>query len=999
MGNTSKYPLWLGQGAAKLVLIAASLAFNGCKSRESASETKSLDNFTSINGKTDTEKGPAVTLDIADTSAQGSKVSAGGSTNEKGSTLLTYQVGDYLYAVDETGNRLFSANGPSAVQNSGSLVSFLSQGYLYSVAKSGKTVLSGISNVGQVITQGNIVAYVYSSTLYAYNSAGNLIVSVDNPTSIQVGDNVIAYVSESKLYAYSSNGEQIVGGAYNPSYFKVGPSFVAYVDNNQSLYVLNTSGVSIVNGEYIGNGSIGDISDQILTYTNANGKISLRNIGGKTIGTLNSPSGVQISGNIVAYFYGQYLYALNSLGTQILGGIFNPTSVQVGQNILSYIDSRGYLRAVNNLGNSLGVAESSPLSVGAGDNILFYVNPNRHLYSVSSTGNTIVNRFYSPNSVNTAGDIVAVAAADGDLYAYNVKGSTILGRTSNVSSIQVGYTPGAIPPGTPTNLVARPTSPSRIEATWQGSSGYTAGFKVSIVQGTSPADCSSGIDVGKTFSRLFPGLNSDTTYTVSVCAYNASGNISRAVFSSATTDPLPPPQVTSLTLNSTTRFSLNAVWTNGGGSTTGYTVAIAKGNVPSLNCASGATVGTATSYQFGSVTNDSSYTVAVCAVNRVGVFSPVRLAVGSPAAVTTALNKCAFNRTPWVVFTSTLQKQLVSGSNTLILPIDASSIAMGLSGVGVDDYAPQVSINGISVYDNSNERSQKAHDIFFPSAINLSPVIKPGANLINASARNNIGPGSIVLFLTGFYGTERACDSVSTFTGPLPPYALVGNSAAAEAAPNTSYTVSCNWGGNLSCGSARNDVGGCAYVSSDASYNYTYRCQSGAAGTVKNFCNLVANSSDVRCRNDSTQIQSTLVRVPVPTLNVCTFNPQSTWTIFSSTLSNRAISGSGTIVINSDAKSITARVNRLVVDDYAPKVSVNGVVVIDRSKEKPQNAHWITFASPVNLNLVRGTNRVQASAFNRSGPGSVGIGISGSYLSSQACGPLTTQTGTVPISP
>jgi hypothetical protein len=50
MVNTSKYPFWSGQGAAILALIAASVAFNGCKSRESASATKSLDNFTSKNG-------------------------------------------------------------------------------------------------------------------------------------------------------------------------------------------------------------------------------------------------------------------------------------------------------------------------------------------------------------------------------------------------------------------------------------------------------------------------------------------------------------------------------------------------------------------------------------------------------------------------------------------------------------------------------------------------------------------------------------------------------------------------------------------------------------------------------------------------------------------------------------------------------------------------------------------------------------------------------------
>src|SRR5450631_3029585 len=204
--------------------------------------------------------------------------------------------------------------------------------------------------------------------------------------------------------------------------------------------------------------------------------------------------------------------------------------------------------------------------------------------------------------------------------------------------ILITYTPAGSSPPTPppaiTNLQVVARTTSSVSFSWVSGGGSTATYLVAIAQGSSASSCSSGTAVSST-SYIASSLNSGTAYTISVCATDASGNVSSPVTLSATTptSPTPPPAITNLQVVARTTSSVSFSWVSGGGSTATYLVAIAQGSSAS-SCSSGTAV-SSTSYIASSLNSGTAYTISVCATDASGnVSSPGTQSATTPTSPT-----------------------------------------------------------------------------------------------------------------------------------------------------------------------------------------------------------------------------------------------------------------------------------------------------------------------------------------------------------------------------
>ena len=92
-------------------------------------------------------------------------------------------------------------------------------------------------------------------------------------------------------------------------------------------------------------------------------------------------------------------------------------------------------------------------------------------------------------------------------------------------------------------------------------------------------------------------------------------------------------------VNGTSSSAISASWTSGGGSTAGFIVNIAQGDIPSLSCAGGSSVGLNLSASFSSLLSNAQYTVAICSYNSAAVQSDSVVAMGTTLVRTRASDR------------------------------------------------------------------------------------------------------------------------------------------------------------------------------------------------------------------------------------------------------------------------------------------------------------------------------------------------------------------------
>ena len=195
--------------------------------------------------------------------------------------------------------------------------------------------------------------------------------------------------------------------------------------------------------------------------------------------------------------------------------------------------------------------------------------------------------------------------------------------------------PSLTAPGTPTGVGATPKDASA-DITWTdpASDGGAAITKYTIIA-TPPSGPAITKDVtgASATSGTITGLTNGTQYAVTVTATNSVGTSaasSPAVNVTPVAAPTAPAQVTGLTAtagDTTAHLSWTAP-SNGGSAITSYVVSY----TPQGGSASTVDTGsTGTTYNLGSLTNGTQYSVTVAAKNAIGTGTASNVATGTPA--------------------------------------------------------------------------------------------------------------------------------------------------------------------------------------------------------------------------------------------------------------------------------------------------------------------------------------------------------------------------------
>ena len=106
-------------------------------------------------------------------------------------------------------------------------------------------------------------------------------------------------------------------------------------------------------------------------------------------------------------------------------------------------------------------------------------------------------------------------------------------------------------------------------------------------------------------------------------------------------------------------------------------------------------------------------------------------------------------------------------TNALVLPAEASNIAIKTVQFGVDDYQPYISMNDQVVLNISSEAVQKPRD--FAAVVDLSKIIKAGANKLYIKSFNVTAHWSVHMEVKGTYSTAGACNHTLVYDDTVTP--------------------------------------------------------------------------------------------------------------------------------------------------------------------------------------------------------------------------------------
>ena len=243
---------------------------------------------------------------------------------------------------------------------------------------------------------------------------------------------------------------------------------------------------------------------------------------------------------------------------------------------------------------------------GGGSTVGFYVAFATGTTAPACTGGSRVTNPYLVRSNLSPGSTYTVTVC-----AYDSQGNASQG----ISATQTTQGSDRYVPA-PRNLFVSSDSQTQLTLQWQSGGGRTAGFFVSFAGGVSPGLCTGGIRVTNLY-LVRSDLSPNSTYTVSVCAYDAQGNVSQQISATQTTQGstryVAPPRNISILVNGRS-FSIN--WESGGGSTAGFYVAFAGGSNAGP-CTGGIKVANPQHVR-NDLSPNATYTVSVCAYDRQG---------------------------------------------------------------------------------------------------------------------------------------------------------------------------------------------------------------------------------------------------------------------------------------------------------------------------------------------------------------------------------------------
>ena len=148
-------------------------------------------------------------------------------------------------------------------------------------------------------------------------------------------------------------------------------------------------------------------------------------------------------------------------------------------------------------------------------------------------------------------------------YSYRVRATNSSGSSAPSNTAEATTQPVSGPPAAPSNLVAIPSSTTKIKLTWQDNSFDEEGFRIERCQG---AGCTAFVQVvelpANTSLHFDDGLLAATTYSYRVRAFNVAGNSGYSNTAEGTTNapPAPPAAPSNLVATAFSSTRIDLVW-------------------------------------------------------------------------------------------------------------------------------------------------------------------------------------------------------------------------------------------------------------------------------------------------------------------------------------------------------------------------------------------------------------------------------------------------------
>ena len=243
----------------------------------------------------------------------------------------------------------------------------------------------------------------------------------------------------------------------------------------------------------------------------------------------------------------------------------------------------------------------------------------------SDGGSPITGYVITPSTSAGAGAPITVGAVTSDTISGLTNGTTYTFTVAAINAVGTGpasapsnpVTPESTLPGAPT-IISAVAGPGSVNLIWSapasdGGSPIT-GY---VITPSTSAGAGAPITVGTVTSDTITGLTNGTTYTFTVAAINGTGTGAASAPSNPAT-PLGAPDAPVIGTATASGGEATVTWSapasDGGSPITGYVI------TPSTSAGAGApiTVGAVTSDTITGLTNGTTYTFTVAAINAVG---------------------------------------------------------------------------------------------------------------------------------------------------------------------------------------------------------------------------------------------------------------------------------------------------------------------------------------------------------------------------------------------
>jgi surface antigen/PKD repeat protein len=430
----------------------------------------------------------------------------------------------------------------------------------------------------------------YYYRVYAFNRAGDSTYATDDATTLPVGERTIHvpqdYPTISQALAAASPGDtvQVAAGTYSEQNIGIPDGVVllgsgadqTMIQGNGTGTVVYIGGNAVISGFTV-TGSGTDWWNSGIWISDGQAKISENIVTGNSMGIVYycfSPceSQPRIQNNIVFKNKADGILVHDGIVTAV-----NNTSVYNGMTGIA-VDRAGSTIANNVFsGNRIGIAATSTAPLADYNNVwgngedYNLASPGAHDISadplfVSVSADDYRIKPASPNADSGASFDLDIDI-EGDSRPYD-------GNGDGTATFDIGADeyvgPPALPPLSPSGLVATAVSESQIDLTWVDNAGNEDGFRIerslSETSGFTEID-TVGADVA---SYSDAGLSPGTHYYYRVYAVNTVGDSATYAAGDATTPSLPPATPSSLVATAVSASRIDLTWVDNASNEDGF---------------------------------------------------------------------------------------------------------------------------------------------------------------------------------------------------------------------------------------------------------------------------------------------------------------------------------------------------------------------------------------------------------------------------------------------